>query len=223
MVDPTSSERATGVAPGAPAPDPGAVLLRQMIVEQTCAWCGRENLRSLANHTVLVHGIRAAELRQLAGLPAGAPLCSPMLSDRHRELAIEQQSTDWLHRPEVFLAAAATREARYDAEQRERREQHLNAVRGAALEALRRSQAQERADPDLAAARRIARSTAHRLVRDGAECGICGAWFCSVVEPGKDYRQRQYCSAECRSEARRRVRRRSWRRRVLQVLRDAGS
>ena len=194
--------------------------LRELIAAQTCPWCAREDLRSLANHTVLVHGIRAAELRRLAGLPPGAPLCSALLSERHRELAVSQGTTAWLHRPEVFIAAAATREARYDVEQLERRVQHLAAVRGAAGEALRRVQDRERADPALAAAQFLARSRAHRLTRDGGECGICAAWFCSVVEPGKDYRQRQYCSAECLAEALRRVRRRSWRRRVLADLRS---
>ena len=64
---------------------------------------------SVANHTVLVHGVRAAELRLLADLPAKAPLCSPGLSDRHRELAIEGRTTDRLHQPQVYRAAAATR------------------------------------------------------------------------------------------------------------------
>jgi hypothetical protein len=197
--------------------------LRELIAAQTCPWCGRESLRSLANHTVLVHGIRAAELRRLAGLATGAPLCSAPLSERHRQLAISQRTTEWLHRPEVLLAAAATREAQYDADQRERRTQHLTAVRGAAQEAQRRAQDKERADPELAAARLLARSRARRLARDGAECGICAAWFCSVVFPGEDYRQRQYCSAACLAEALRRVQRRSWRRRVLEDLHSTDS
>ena len=160
---------------------PHPALLREMIAAQICAWCGREDLRSLANHTVLAHGIRAAELRQLAGLPASAPLCSPALSDRHRQLAAEQGTAERLHRPEVFLAAAATREAQFDDEQRERRVQHLNAIRSAAVQALQRRKERERADPELAAARLIAQSKARRFARDGVECGICGAWFCSVV------------------------------------------
>ncbi len=200
---------------------PDAALLRELIAAQICAWCGRENLRSLANHTVLVHGIRAVELRQLAGLPAGAPLCSPRLSDRHRELAVEQRTTEWLHVPAVAAAAAATREARYDEGQRQRRVEHLKTVRGAALEAMRRSHARERQDPELARERLLARSSAHRLVRDGAECGICGTWFCSVAEPGKDYRQRRYCGADCRTEAQRRGQRRTWRRRALTTLRSS--
>lgn len=202
--------------------DVDQALMRELIAAQTCAWCGREGLRSLANHTVLVHGIRAADLRRMAGLPAGAALCSTLLSDRHRELAVEQRTIESLHRPEVFLAAAATREAQYSEKQRERRLQHLAAIRGAAREALLHSQDAERADPELAASRLIARSKAHRLAREGAECGICGAWFCSVVEPGKDYRQRQFCSLDCRAEAQRRVRRRSWRRRVLAEMDQAG-
>ena len=203
------------VVPG----DMEAASLRELIAAQTCAWCGRDELRSLANHTVLVHGIRAAELRQLAGLPANAPLCSPALSDRHRELAAEQRTTEWLHQPEVYRAAAATREAQYDDEQRDRRVQHLAQIRPGAVEATRRSRERERNDPELAAAQLIARSKAHRLPREGAECGICGAWFCSVVQPGKDYRQRQHCSADCLAEAQRRVRRRAWRRRALEAMR----
>ena len=208
---------------GAPRPDPEPALLRELIAAQICAWCGREELRSLANHTVMAHGIRAAELRHLAGLPPSAPLCSPMLSDRHRALAVAQGTVDWLHRPEVFLAAAATREAQYDDEQRERRVQHLNAVRDAAVQAMQRTKERERAVPEVAAARLIARSKARRLDRDGVECGICGAWFCSVVEPGKDYRQRQFCRAECRREAQRRVRRRTWRLQALERMNSNGS
>jgi ferredoxin len=203
---------------GVPRPDPEPALLRELIAAQICAWCGRGALRSLANHTVMAHGIRAAELRRLAGLPTNAPLCSPTLSERHRALAREQGAVDWLHRPEVFLAAAATPEAQYDDDQRERRVQHLNAVRDAAVQAMQRTKDKERAEPELAAARLIVWSKARRLARDGVECGICGAWFCSVVLPGKDYRQRQYCSAECRREAQRRVRRRAWRRQALKTM-----
>jgi hypothetical protein len=50
--------------------------LRECIEAQRCPWCGREGLRSLANHTVLVHEVYAHELRELAGLPPDAPLCS---------------------------------------------------------------------------------------------------------------------------------------------------
>ena len=205
------------------AADLQPALLREFIAAQTCAWCGREGLRSLANHTVLVHGIRAADLREMAGLPANAPLCSPALSDRHRELAAEQGTTERLHRPEVYRSAAATREAQYDDEQRERRVQHLDAVRAAALDASRRSREKEREDPELAAARFIARSKARKRTREGAECATCGAWFCSVVPPGQDYRQRQHCSPECLAEAQKRIRRRTWRRRALEAMRLEGS
>jgi hypothetical protein len=107
--------------------------LRECIQAQRCPWCGRAGLRSLANHTVTAHQIYAHELRELAGLPADAPLCSPALSDCHRDLAREQDPTQWLHRPEVRLAGAAAREARYGDEQRRRRVEHLDAVRAKAI------------------------------------------------------------------------------------------
>jgi hypothetical protein len=190
--------------------------LRECIDAQPCPWCGRAGLRSLANHTVLAHGgVYADELRDLAGLPADAPLCSPALSERHRDLAREQDPTQWLHRPEVRLAGAAAREARYGDEQRRRRVAQLDAVRSKAIAAYRRWLAAEKHDPELAAARRIARSKASRKFRADQECPICGAWFCSVVTPGRDYRQRKFCSDACRGEAIRRLRRRMWVRRSL--------
>jgi hypothetical protein len=194
------------------------VRLRECIEAQRCPWCGRAGLRSLANHTVTAHQIYAHELRELAGLPADAPLCSPALSDCHRDLAREQDTSRWLHRPEVLAAAAATREANYDDQQRKRRVTQLNAVRPKAIAAWRRSLQAEKDNPELAAAQRISRSKAQRKFRVGQECPICGAWFCSVVPPGRDYRQRTFCSDRCRREAIRRVRRRTWVRRTLEPL-----
>ena len=193
-------------------------LLRECIEAQRCPWCDRGGLRSLANHTVLVHGVYADELRELAGLAPGTPLCSDGLSERHRQLAHDQHPSRWLHRPEVRAAAAATREANYDDQQRNRRVAHLNAVRQQAFEAWQRSLQAEKDEPELAAAQRISRSKAHRRFRAGQECPICGAWFCSVVPPGRDYRQRKFCSQQCRREAIRRLRRRTWVRRTLQSL-----
>jgi hypothetical protein len=175
----------------------------------------------LANHTVLAHGVYAWELRELAGLAPEAPLCSPTLSECHRQLARDQDTSQWLQRPEVLAAAAATREANYDEEQRKRRAAHLRAVREDAVEALRRRIDAEKRDPELAAARRVKRSEARRKLRSGAECPICGAWFCSVVPVGTEYRQRKFCSDPCRSEAIRRLRTRTWVRRGLASLLDA--
>ena len=197
-------------------PDPPE--LRACIEAQRCPWCAREGLRSLANHTVKAHGVYAEELRELAGLPPEAPLCSSELSDCHRELAREQDTTPWLHRPAVRSAGAATREANYDDEQRRRRVEQLRAVRPKAFEALRRRLQEEKDDPKLAAARRLSRSKSRRAFRAGVECPICGVWFCSVVPVGRDYRQRKFCSDPCRREAIRRLRRRTWMRRSLEAL-----
>lgn len=184
--------------------------MRACIEVQRCPWCGRMGLRSLANHTVRAHQIYADELRDLAGLPPGAPLCSPGLSQRHRQLAREHDTTRWLHRPEVVAAAAATREANYDDQQRRRRAEHLDAVRQDAIEASRRRLLAEQQDPELKAARKLARSQAKRAFRTGAECPICGVWFCSYLPVGQDYRQRKYCSKPCLTEAYRRLRERTW-------------
>ena len=192
--------------------------LRECIEAQRCPWCDREGLRSLANHTVLVHEVYAHELRELAGLASDASLCSRELSECHRERAREQETTQWLHRPEVRIAGAATREANYDDDQRRRRVEHLDAVRHQAIEAFRRSLRAESDDPELAAARKVSRSTARRARRAGIECPICGAWFCSVVPPGRDYPHRKYCSDTCRREAFRRLRMRTWIRHTLEPL-----
>jgi hypothetical protein len=192
--------------------------LRECIEAQRCPWCGRAGLRSLANHTVTAHQIYAHELRELAGLAPDTPLCSRGLSERHRELARDQDPSRWLHRPEVRAAAAATREANYDDQQRRRRVAQLNAVRQKAIDAWRRSLQAERDNPELAAARKLSRSKAQRKFRTGQECPICGAWFCPLVPPGRDYRQRKFCSDACRSEAIRRLRRRTWMRRSLESL-----
>jgi hypothetical protein len=186
-----------------------AELLR-CIEAQHCPWCGRSGLRSLSSHTVRAHAIYAADIRELAGLAPNAPLCSEGLSERHRELARSQETGRWLQRPEVLAAAAATREGNYDAEQRSRRVAQLRAVRPDAVEAFRRSIEDEKSDPGLAAARRLARSEARRKLRPGAECPICGVWFCTVVPVGSDYRQRKISSDRCRSEALRRLRTRTW-------------
>jgi len=172
----------------------------------------------LANHTVLAHGVYADDLRELAGLAPDTPLCSQELSESHRELARGQDTRRWLHRPGVWAAAAATREANYDDQQRKRRVAQLNAVRRKAIDAWRRSLEIEKDNPKLAAAQKLARSKAHRKYREGQECPICGAWFCSVVPPGRDYRQRKFCSDACRHEGIRRLRRRTWVRRTLQSL-----
>jgi hypothetical protein len=194
--------------------------LRECIQAQRCPWCDRGGLRSLANHTVLAHGVYADELRELAGLAPDTPLCSPGLSERHRELAHDQDPSRWLHRPEVRAAAAATREANYDNQQRRRRVAQLNAVRQQAIDASRRSLQAEKDDPELAAARKRSRSKAQRKFRAGQECPICSAWFCSVAPPGRDYRQRKFCSDACRGEAIRRLRRRTWVRRSLESLNE---
>ena len=192
--------------------------LRECIETQRCPWCDREGLRSLANHTVLVHEVYAHELRELAGLASDASLCSRELSECHRERAREQETTQWLHRPEVRIAGAATREANYDDDQRRRRVEHLDAVRDKAIEAFRRSLRAESDDPELAAARKVSRSRARRARRAGIECPICGAWFCSVAPPGRDYPHRKYCSDTCRREALRRLRMRTWIRHTLEPL-----
>ena len=188
--------------------------LRACIKDQRCPWCGRKGLRSLSSHTVRVHGIYADQLRELAGLRRGEPLCSPQLSETHRTLALTHNTTQWLHQPEAFRAAAVTREATYDDEQRKRRIEHLDAVRPKAIKASRRrvraERKAQRSDPQAAAVLKAARSKAHRALRPGVECPICGAWFCSVVPVGQDYRQRKYCSNTCRSEAFRRLRLRTW-------------
>jgi hypothetical protein len=193
-------------------------MLRECIEAQRCPWCGRDGLRSLANHTVLAHRIYAHELRELAGLSPDTPLCSRNLSECHRQLARNQDTSRWLHRPGVLAAAATTREANYDDQQRRRRVAQLNSVRQKAIEAWRRSLQAEKDNPELAAAQKISRSKAHRKFRAGQECPICGAWFCSVVPPGRDYRQRRFCSDGCRREAIRRLRRRTWVRHTLESL-----
>jgi hypothetical protein len=192
--------------------------LRECVQAQRCPWCDRGGLRSLANHTVLAHGVYAHELRTLAGLAPDTPLCSRGVSERHRELARDQDTSRWLHLPEVRAAAAAAREANYDDQQRRRRVAHLNAVRQRAIDAWRRSLQVEKDNPALAAARKSSRSKARRKFRPGQECPICGAWFCPVVLPGRDYRQRKFCSDACRGEAIRRLRRRTWVRRSLESL-----
>jgi hypothetical protein len=172
----------------------------------------------LANHTVVAHGVYADDLRALAGLASDTPLCSRGVSERHRDLARGQDTSRWLHLPEVRAAAAAAREANYDDQQRRRRVAQLNAVRQKAIDAFRRSLQVEKDNPALAAARRTSRSKARRKLRAGQECPICGAWFCPVVPPGRDYRQRKFCSDACRGEAMRRLRRRTWVRRSLESL-----
>jgi hypothetical protein len=195
-----------------------AAALRACIEAQRCPWCGRAGLRSLANHTVRAHQIYARELRELAGLPPDAPLCSPELSERHRELTREHDTLERLQRPEVVRAAAQSREAGYSVEQRRRRVDHLGAVRAQAREASRVSLRAEQRDPELAAARGLNRSQARRTLRPGAECEVCGAWFCSVTPVGQAYRQRKTCSDACFREALSRLRRRDWIDRMLETL-----
>lgn len=151
----------------------------------------------------------------MAELPSDAPLCSPELSECHRELAREHETTKWLRRQDVVLAAAAARERNYTEEERRRRVEHLNAVRPQAVAALQRRAEAERESPELAAARKIARSQVHRKLRSGTECPICGVWFCTAVAPGRDDVERKFCSDACRRERMRRVRTRTWLRQKL--------
>lgn len=68
-----------------PQAAPSAQALREFIQAQACPWCGKGPFTMLAGHTQRQHGVSAAELRRMAVLNKDAPLCSPDLSQTHRE------------------------------------------------------------------------------------------------------------------------------------------
>lgn len=68
--------------------DPPPSLLRVYIADQVCWWCGAGPWSSLAGHTAHAHGIRAADLRRLAGFFKHTPVCSEALSDYRSALSV---------------------------------------------------------------------------------------------------------------------------------------
>jgi predicted transcriptional regulator len=59
---------------------PSQAAMRRAIEASTCPWCGRGPWKSLAAHTVLVHGVSAAELRVIAGMLKKETICAPEMS-----------------------------------------------------------------------------------------------------------------------------------------------
>ena len=56
--------------------------LQDYVRSQTCPWCGSGPWKSLGQHTRRAHGVSAAELRAMSGLPS---VCSTELSEGSRE------------------------------------------------------------------------------------------------------------------------------------------
>lgn len=63
---------------------PSRQALRAALTEGKCPFCGESKFHNLAGHTNRTHGYSAAELRELAGMLKGAPLCSPEFSEKRR-------------------------------------------------------------------------------------------------------------------------------------------
>lgn len=84
----------------APAGQAGSVAapstegFRAWIAAGQCPYCGRDDFKNLAGHTHRSHGVSAAQLREIAGMIKGAPLCSPDLSARFRALRLGQRLPD---------------------------------------------------------------------------------------------------------------------------------
>lgn len=64
--------------------------IREHLAAGRCPFCGRADLKVLAQHTQKIHGVDKRELRRMAGLSLRAPLVPPELSERLAELAIER-------------------------------------------------------------------------------------------------------------------------------------
>jgi len=79
---------------------PSSAALRAYIDAQRCPWCDRGPFKSLAVHTNKVHGVPAAELRELADLTRYAPLCAPETSAKYADLHVGQRLPDSAYAPQ---------------------------------------------------------------------------------------------------------------------------
>jgi len=73
--------------------DPTPEELRECIRDGHCWWCGKTRFKTLSGHTSKIHGITAAELRDLAGLFKHAPTCTPELSYQFQTNPLKKAAT----------------------------------------------------------------------------------------------------------------------------------
>jgi hypothetical protein len=88
---------------------PSQHALREFIESQTCPWCAAGPFQVLATHTFKVHGVSAAELRDLAGLTRSASVCSEthaaMCADRGRGRPLADSAYTTPRRPRTYSEA----------------------------------------------------------------------------------------------------------------------
>jgi len=63
---------------------PSRASLRRSIAAHLCPWCGSGPFQNLGCHTNRIHGWSAGEIRDLAGMLKGTPICSPKFSEIRR-------------------------------------------------------------------------------------------------------------------------------------------
>lgn len=68
--------------------DPSPEQIRDCLHAGMCPFCAKGPFRAPATHINKVHGIGGFDLRDMAGLTAGATICSPELSQIRREAAL---------------------------------------------------------------------------------------------------------------------------------------
>lgn len=70
--------------------------IRSIVAAGMCPWCDKGPWLSIARHTNSAHGVDRKQLRELAGLPWTASICSPEVSARRRELNSRPERIDQL-------------------------------------------------------------------------------------------------------------------------------
>lgn len=155
---------------------PTREAIREAIEAGKCPWCGRGPYQLLAGHTNKKHGISHIELRDLAGVPLNASICSPEYSERKREEgrrrgAIPTPKDRARSKPRISKAAREVLRAnglRFTAEERSAAGKIGGPIGGAA----RGAQLKKPRDP----------------------CAVCGA----VIPYVSGKTQWKTCSPECR-------------------------
>lgn len=114
---------------------PSMEALRAAIESQICPWCGRGPFKALAGHVTKNHGVGRNELRDMAGIPRSASICSPEASENSRSALLARPDREEITARGAAIgqgmgaeAARGLSQERYSAANQERDAAILQAV-----------------------------------------------------------------------------------------------
>lgn len=168
---------------------PGPASIADCITAGVCPWCGSGPYQVLAGHTYRKHGIDKIELRRLGGFKYHDSICDPALSDRYRQLRLEDGRTPPSARAEPRSCIICHHEIPFGPKHTR------NATCGRGCERIRRSQlmSQMRAEQprlerwSLKRDRCIDCETSDRPHRSGGRCSQCYDATRSKTRPDRNH------------------------------------